>query len=119
MPRLRKEGNPVFGSSPRASRFPARRACRLPAIGWRGRICYTKRNRFSRRARTMATATSGDLPKTMRAVVCCGPEDYRLQEMPVPQAGPDEVVVKIDAAGVCASDVKCYTGAPLFWGDAN
>lgn len=59
------------------------------------------------------------LPQTMRAVVCYGPEDYRLQELPVPQAGPGEVVIKIDAAGICASDVKCYTGAPLFWGDAR
>jgi len=59
------------------------------------------------------------LPNTMRAVVCHGPEDYRMEEVAVPQAGPNEVVIKVDAAGVCASDVKCYTGAPLFWGDAN
>jgi threonine dehydrogenase-like Zn-dependent dehydrogenase len=59
------------------------------------------------------------LPATMRAVVCHGPEDYRLEELPVPQAGAGEVVVRIDAAGICASDVKCYTGAPMFWGDAN
>ena len=24
-----------------------------------------------------------------------------------------------DACGVCASDIKCYTGAPLFWGDKH
>ena len=24
-----------------------------------------------------------------------------------------------DAHGVCASDIKCYTGAPLFWGDKH
>jgi threonine dehydrogenase-like Zn-dependent dehydrogenase len=61
----------------------------------------------------MATA------ETMRAVVCHGPEDYRLEERPVPTPGPGEVVIRIEAAGVCASDVKCYTGAPLFWGDDN
>lgn len=55
----------------------------------------------------------------MRAVVCHGPEDYRLEEVPTPRAGPGEVVVKIEAAGICASDVKCYVGAPMFWGDAN
>jgi threonine dehydrogenase-like Zn-dependent dehydrogenase len=59
------------------------------------------------------------LPRTMRAVVCHGPEDYRLQELPTPQAGPGEVVVKIEAAGICASDVKCYKGAPMFWGDES
>lgn len=57
------------------------------------------------------------LPKTMKAVVCYGPRDYRLQEWPVPQPGPGEVVVRIKSVGICASDLKCYSGAPLFWGD--
>jgi threonine dehydrogenase-like Zn-dependent dehydrogenase len=59
------------------------------------------------------------LPKSMRAVVCYGAEDYRLQEIAVPKPGPGEVLIKTDACGICASDVKCYTGAALFWGDAN
>ena len=59
------------------------------------------------------------LPKTMRAVVCHGPEDYRLEELPVPAPGPGEVVIRVSACWVCASDVKCYVGAPLFWGDAH
>lgn len=58
-----------------------------------------------------------DIPKTMRAVLCYGPEDYRLEEAPVPQVGPGEVLVRISAVGICASDIKCYTGAPMFWGD--
>lgn len=64
-------------------------------------------------------ATLDRLPATMRAVVCHGPQDYRLEEVATPRAGPGEVVVKIEAAGICASDVKCYVGAPMFWGDAN
>jgi len=59
------------------------------------------------------------LPKTMRAVVCHGPEDYRLEEVATPTAGPEEVIIKVKASGVCASDLKCYTGAPLFWGDEH
>lgn len=57
------------------------------------------------------------LPKTMRAVRCHGPEDYRLEEISTPHPGDGEVVIKLDACGVCASDVKCFIGAPLFWGD--
>jgi len=57
------------------------------------------------------------LPKTMKAVVTHGPGDYRLEELPVPQAGPGEVVIRVDHAGVCASDMKCYFGAHHFWGD--
>jgi threonine dehydrogenase-like Zn-dependent dehydrogenase len=67
----------------------------------------------------MATETIGNIPKTMRAVVCYGPEDYRLEEMATPVAEPGEVVIQVDAAGICASDVKCYTGAAMFWGDEN
>ncbi|MCY4402589.1 MAG: alcohol dehydrogenase catalytic domain-containing protein [Candidatus Poribacteria bacterium] len=55
----------------------------------------------------------------MRAIMCRGPFDYRLEEASIPNAGPNEVVIKIKACGVCASDIKCYTGAPLFWGDEN
>ena len=57
------------------------------------------------------------LPKTMAAVVAHGPKDYRLEELPVPRPGPGEVVIKVKSAGICASDIKCYTGAALFWGE--
>lgn len=53
----------------------------------------------------------------MRAVRCHAPQDYRLEEVGVPRPRPGEVVIRLDACGVCASDVKCYMGAPLFWGD--
>jgi len=59
------------------------------------------------------------LPKTMQAVVCYEPQDYRLQEWPVPQPGPGEVVIRVKSVGICASDLKCYSGAPLFWGDKH
>lgn len=59
------------------------------------------------------------MPKTMPAVVCIGPKDYRLEEVPVPQAGPEEVVIKVSQVGICASDLKCYLGAALFWGDEH
>ncbi|HET7474690.1 MAG TPA: alcohol dehydrogenase catalytic domain-containing protein [Dermatophilaceae bacterium] len=57
--------------------------------------------------------------ETMRAVVNHGPEDYRLEEVPVPVPGPGEALVKVEAVGICASDLKCYHGAPKFWGDAT
>jgi threonine dehydrogenase-like Zn-dependent dehydrogenase len=61
--------------------------------------------------------TEFQIPKTMRAVVCYGPEDYRMEEVAVPKIDAGEVLVKVLGVGVCASDIKCYTGAPLFWGD--
>lgn len=56
---------------------------------------------------------------TMSAVVCHAPMDYRLEEVPLPIAGPGEALVKVEAVGICASDLKCYHGAAKFWGDAN
>lgn len=57
--------------------------------------------------------------ETMRAVVNHGPEDYRLEEVPLPVAGPGEALVRVQAVGICASDLKCYHGAAKFWGDAQ
>ena len=57
---------------------------------------------------------SGD---SMTAVVCHGPGDYRLERVPVPVRGPGEVLVRVEAVGICGSDLKCYQGASKFWGD--
>ncbi|HHX64260.1 MAG TPA: alcohol dehydrogenase catalytic domain-containing protein [Chloroflexi bacterium] len=55
------------------------------------------------------------IPKTMQAVRVYGPEDYRLETVPVPEIGPGEVLVRVLASGICASDVKTYHGARV-WG---
>lgn len=52
----------------------------------------------------------------MTAVVCHAPEDYRVEQIPRPTAGPHEMVIRIAACGVCASDCKCWSGAKMFWG---
>jgi threonine dehydrogenase-like Zn-dependent dehydrogenase len=57
------------------------------------------------------------MPETMQAVICHGPEDYRLERRPVPEPGPGEALLKVEAVGICASDLKCFHGAPMFWGD--
>jgi threonine dehydrogenase-like Zn-dependent dehydrogenase len=55
----------------------------------------------------------------MQAVVCHGPGDYRLEEIPRPEAGPGAALVRVEAVGICASDLKCYHGAVKFWGDEH
>lgn len=67
----------------------------------------------------MMTADARCLPRTMRAMMCYGPGDYRLEEVDVAAPGPEEVLVRVLGVGICASDFKCYSGAPLFWGDEN
>ena len=56
-----------------------------------------------------------NIPKMMKAVRVYAPQDYRLEEVPVPTIGPGEVLVKVLASGVCASDVKTYEGYRV-WG---
>ena len=58
----------------------------------------------------MTTTTS------MTAIVCHGPKDYRVQQIDRPRAGPREMVIRIAACGICASDCKCWSGAKMFWG---
>jgi threonine dehydrogenase-like Zn-dependent dehydrogenase len=59
------------------------------------------------------------VPEKMQAVVCHGPKDYRLEEVTTPTQGPGEALVRVEAVGICASDLKCYHGAAKFWGDEN
>ncbi len=58
------------------------------------------------------------IPATMKAVRVYAPNDYRLETIPVPQVGPGEVLVKVLATGVCASDVKAFHGARVWGSDA-
>lgn len=55
----------------------------------------------------------------MKAVICHGPLDYKLEDIAIPKASPGEALVKVEAVGICASDLKCYHGAAKFWGDAS
>lgn len=41
----------------------------------------------------------------MRAAVIHGPGDLRLDEAPKPSAGPDDIVIKVSAAGICGTDL--------------
>lgn len=59
------------------------------------------------------------IPANMRAIRCHGPEDYRLEEIPTPVPGPGETLIRLEACGICASDMKCFSGAPHFWGDSS
>ncbi|MFP3154130.1 alcohol dehydrogenase catalytic domain-containing protein [Lachnospiraceae bacterium ZAX-1] len=58
----------------------------------------------------------GMLPKKMKAIVAYAPGDYRFEEVDTPRAGEGEMILKVEACGVCAGDVKAFGGAPSFWG---
>jgi L-iditol 2-dehydrogenase len=45
---------------------------------------------------------------TMRAAVLHGREDIRIESVPVPQAGPGELIVQVGAALTCGTDLKVF-----------
>jgi L-iditol 2-dehydrogenase len=50
--------------------------------------------------------TLGSIPKTMRAGVYREKGLVRVEEVPVPQVGEGEVLIKVAACGVCGTDIK-------------
>ena len=55
------------------------------------------------------------IPKTMKAWVLDGPGQLRLVEKPVPEPGPAEVLIRIDAVAICGTDVEILTKGLPAW----
>lgn len=47
----------------------------------------------------------------MKAAVFYGPHDVRVEERSIREPGPDEVQIRVKAAGVCGTDLHIYEGA--------
>ena len=56
------------------------------------------------------------LPQKMKAIVAYAPGDYRFEIVDTPRAGDGEMILKVEACGVCAGDTKAFAGAESFWG---
>jgi len=51
---------------------------------------------------------TGNLPEQMRAARLYAWGDVRVEDVPVPRPGPGEIVVRVDACGVCGSDALVW-----------
>jgi threonine dehydrogenase-like Zn-dependent dehydrogenase len=58
--------------------------------------------------------TAHPLPRTMQAAVIAAPGQVRMEEVAVPQPGPDEVLVRLEGCGVCASNLPVWEGREWF-----
>ena len=47
-----------------------------------------------------------DIPKKMKAAVLHAFSDVRVEERDVPTPGPGEVLVQVEACGICGTDIK-------------
>jgi 2-desacetyl-2-hydroxyethyl bacteriochlorophyllide A dehydrogenase len=53
--------------------------------------------------------------KTMKVARLHGIKDMRMEEMPIPTPGPNDVVCKVKRCGVCGTDYAIYSGETSFW----
>lgn len=51
----------------------------------------------------------------MKALVCVGPNEVRIEERENPKAGPGEVLLRIRRVGVCGTDFHIFTGKQPFF----
>jgi threonine dehydrogenase-like Zn-dependent dehydrogenase len=59
------------------------------------------------------TSTAYPIPALMKAWVLGGPDELFLREKPVPTPGRAEVLVRIDAVAICATDLEIiHSGSP-------
>ena len=56
-------------------------------------------------------ALNPGLPPTMRSAVIFGPDDMRVVEKRVPEPGPGEVLLRVEAASLCGTDLKIRAGS--------
>jgi L-iditol 2-dehydrogenase len=62
------------------------------------------------KASPVAKSTHG---KTARAAVLVEPRKFEIKEFPIREIGEDEILVKVEACGVCGTDVHCYKSDPF------
>lgn len=61
-------------------------------------------------AKSGGTAAKSSSKRTMRANVFHGPDDIRVEEVPVPRAGPGEAVIRITLTTICGTDLHILRG---------
>ena len=60
-----------------------------------------------------AKAASVDVPKTSRAAMLTKLEHYDIVEFPIPELGDDDILVKVEACGVCGTDAHEFKRDPF------
>lgn len=50
------------------------------------------------------------MAETVRAAVQSGPRQIEIREFPRPRTGPDDGLLRVEANGICGSDVETYKG---------
>lgn len=51
----------------------------------------------------------------MRALVVHGPGDARVEEIAVPEPAPGELLVRVELAGICGTDIELFSGEMAYY----
>ena len=46
----------------------------------------------------------------MKSAVFYGKHDLRVEDRPMPEVGPEDVLIEVKVCGVCGTDVHIYEG---------
>ena len=53
------------------------------------------------------------MQQTARAAVLTAPKTFEIREYPIPAIGDDEMLIKVEACGVCGTDGHEYNRDPF------
>lgn len=57
--------------------------------------------------------------KMMNALKLYAPGDCRLERVPIPEIGDEEILIQVEACGICAGDIKTLHGGIRVWGTSE
>ena len=60
-----------------------------------------------------APATRGALPKVAKVAMLVDAKKIEIQEVPLPELGEDDILVKVEGAGICGTDVHEWKSDPF------
>ena len=62
---------------------------------------------------TSAPKAAGNLPKVAKVAMLVGPKKIEIQEVPLPELGEDDILIKVEGAGICGTDVHEWKMDPF------
>ena len=60
-----------------------------------------------------AAKAQGPIPTTARVAMLTGPKKIEVQELPIPPLGDDDILVRVEGAGICGTDVHEWKMDPF------
>ena len=60
-----------------------------------------------------SAVSAKDLPKTTKAAVLVDTKKIEVQEIPIPELGDDDILIKVEGAGICGTDAHEWKADPF------